>query len=69
MPFDGTTVDLVVSRCVRGFWLAYDRNRYDGAPDAGPQCVGYGTTEDEAILDLMEQIEDIDWDAAGKEQN
>ena len=38
-------------------WTAYDEN-YDGAPDAGPQIVGYGNTEEEALreyrLKLME---------------
>ena len=41
-----------------GFWQAYDADTYDGAEDAGPQCVGYGKTEREAIEDLMEQIEE-----------
>ena len=32
---------------------------YDGAPDAGPhQYVGFGATEDEAVRDLIEQLED-----------
>ena len=31
---------------------------YDGAPDAGPQFVGHGATEAEAIADLKQQIED-----------
>jgi len=28
---------------------------YDGAPDAGFQPIGYGPTEGEAIMDLLEQ--------------
>jgi hypothetical protein len=33
---------------------------YDGAPDAGWQPVGHGRTEDEAIADLVRQIEEYD---------
>lgn len=41
---------------IRDFdWAAYDDNTYDGAPDAGPQCVGYGPTEEAAIADFKEQ--------------
>lgn len=29
-------------------WMAYDDDHYDGAPDAGPQIVGYGATGDQA---------------------
>ncbi len=31
---------------------------YDSDPDAEPQPVGYGYTEQEAIDDLLEQLED-----------
>lgn len=42
---------------VRDFdWSAVDGNTYDGAEDAGPQCIGYGRTEQEAIADLLEQL-------------
>ena len=37
-------------------WCAYDENTYDGAPDAGHQIVGYGTTEREAVADFCEQL-------------
>ena len=37
---------------------AYDDNRYDGAPDAGVQIVGYGETADAAVADLIEQLEE-----------
>lgn len=37
-------------------WCAYDENTYDGAPDAGHQIVGYGSTEHEAIADFREQL-------------
>jgi hypothetical protein len=33
---------------------------YDGAPDAGPQYEGTGRTEEAAIRDLLEQLEDAD---------
>jgi hypothetical protein len=35
-------------------WSCVDNN-YDGAPDAGPQIVGYGRTENEAIEDWLAQ--------------
>lgn len=41
-------------------WSAIDDDRYDGAPDAGPQCVGYGRTEAESIEDLKSQIEELE---------
>lgn len=31
---------------------------YDGAPDAGFQPIGHGATEEAAIADLREQIEE-----------
>lgn len=31
---------------------------YDGAPDAGPQPVGWGATEDEARENLLEQVDE-----------
>jgi hypothetical protein len=37
-------------------FCAYDEDRYDGAPDAGPQNVGWGRTKDEALSDLCEQL-------------
>ena len=40
-------------------WSAVTEN-YDGAPDAGWQPVGHGATEQEAIDDLLEQIEEHD---------
>ena len=36
-------------------WCAYSDD-YDGAPDAGPQVVGWGATEAEAVADLKEKI-------------
>jgi hypothetical protein len=35
-------------------WSAVDDNTYDGAPDSGNRHqIGYGRTEDEAIVDLL----------------
>jgi hypothetical protein len=31
-----------------GTFTCYDQDQYDGAPDAGPQDIGYGKTEEEA---------------------
>lgn len=40
-------------------WSAIDADTYDGAPDTIPACpIGYGATEDAAIADLLDQIED-----------
>jgi hypothetical protein len=39
-------------------WAAYDDDTYDGAPDAGPQIVGTGATEAEAIADFEQQWEE-----------
>jgi hypothetical protein len=38
-------------------WHAYDASTYCGCPDCR-YPVGYGATADEAIADLMEQIEE-----------
>lgn len=39
-------------------WSAVDDDTYDGAPDSGNRNqIGYGATEQEAIADLMEQLE------------
>ena len=43
---------------IRNFdWSAVTED-YDGAPDAGWQPVGHGATEEAAIADLLEQIEE-----------
>ena len=41
-------------------WTAVDDATYDGAPDSGPvaHCQGFGETEDAAICDLFEQLEE-----------
>jgi hypothetical protein len=33
---------------------------YDGAPDAGQQAIGFGTTRDEAVKDLLASRAEID---------
>jgi hypothetical protein len=38
-------------------WSAVDDDTYDGAPDQH-SAIGYGATEEEAIRDLREQLED-----------
>lgn len=43
---------------IRSFdWSAITED-YDGAPDAGRQFIGHGRTEEEAIADLKEQLDD-----------
>lgn len=40
-------------------WSAVDSDTYDGAPDTHPACpIGYGATEGEAIVDLLEHFID-----------
>lgn len=41
-------------------WCTYDADSYDGAEDAGPQAVGYGKTQEEAIADFHEQREALE---------
>jgi hypothetical protein len=42
---------------IRSFdWMAYDADTYDGAPDAGPQTVGYGATKEDAITDFLDDL-------------
>jgi hypothetical protein len=36
-------------------YACIDTNEYDGAPDAGPQLIGRGKTEEEARADFFEQ--------------
>lgn len=42
----------------RGEWVAVDLNTYDGAPDSTGKEYGVGQTEQEAINDLLEQLEE-----------
>lgn len=39
-------------------WMAYDDDKFDGAPDAGRQIVGYGRTKEDALADYREQCDD-----------
>jgi hypothetical protein len=36
-------------------YCAYDSDTYDGAPDARWQCVGWGRTERDAVIDYWTQ--------------
>jgi hypothetical protein len=40
------------------YWTAIFPDIYDGAPDAGRQFMGHGTSEAEAIAELLEQVEE-----------
>jgi hypothetical protein len=40
-------------------WCAYDASTYDGADDAKGQIVGWGATEEAAVLDFNTQWSDI----------
>ena len=44
-------------------WQAH-LDDYDGAPDAGPQYEGTGRTEEDAIKDLLDQLEEADQERA-----
>lgn len=39
-------------------WQAIDADAYDGEKDSKKRQIGYGATEQAAIADLMEQLED-----------
>lgn len=43
-------------------WSAIDQDTYDGAEDSGRRAhtIGYGRTEQEAIDDLLAQLEELD---------
>lgn len=45
---------------IRSFDWSAHLDEYDGAPDAGWQPVGHGTTEREAIENLLLEIEEHD---------
>ena len=53
---------------VRHYDWAAVLDDYDGAPDAGPQYVGTGSTEEAAITDLLNQLEERDEERAEYEQ-
>ena len=38
-------------------YMCVDDDTYDGAPDAGPQLIGRGDTEEESIHDYLDQLE------------
>lgn len=47
--------DITTMRTLIG-WSAYTDD-YDGADDAGPQLIGIGVTEYDAIRDLVNKLE------------
>ena len=50
-------LDIKTEHQPNGEWTAIDRNTYDGAPDAGRAgSIGWGTTEQDAIDDLIEKL-------------
>jgi hypothetical protein len=55
-------VDLETGKNPDGYWYALDRNTYDVDCDQDGyftrSSVGHGKTEQEAIADLLEQLED-----------
>lgn len=48
-------MDIRATRIYHGEWIAVDDDTYDGAEDSPNQC-GVGSTEQEAIEDLMEKL-------------
>lgn len=46
-------------------WIAIDDN-YDGAPDAGAQIVGYGSTEKEAVMDYFDRKDELTCPGCGE---
>jgi hypothetical protein len=48
-------VEIRATRIYAGEWIAVDDDTYDGAEDSPNQC-GVGSTEQEAIDDLMEKM-------------
>ena len=52
-------MDICTDQVPTGEWTAIDRNTYDGAEDAGKaKSMGWGKTEQEAIADLIEKLEE-----------
>jgi hypothetical protein len=39
-------------------WRAYDADSYDGATDSPDPITGYGDTQEAALADLMQNIEE-----------
>lgn len=54
-----TTYNAPPIRCRDYDWICVDEDSYDGAPDAGLQIVGAGRTEEEAIKDFYEQLNNM----------
>lgn len=50
-----------IPRASQWAWSAIDQETYDGADDSKLRHkVGHGATEEEAIADLMEQLEELE---------
>lgn len=54
----GKPVKVRTDKDPTGWWWAIDDSRYDGAPDAGRQLMGYGPTQQDAIDALVLEIEE-----------
>ena len=54
----GKPIKVRTDQAPSGWWWAVDDSRYDGAPDAGRQLMGWGRTEQEAIDELVLEIEE-----------
>lgn len=52
-------MNIITERLYDETWLAYDEDTYDGAPDAAPNPMGWGKTEEEAEADLRHQMEEV----------
>ena len=55
-------------------WQAYDEDTFDVCSDPECSCrrnalVGWGSTEEEAIQDLMDKMEERKADAEGEQEN
>lgn len=55
-----STVHIHTEYLGMGYWTAVDMNSYDGAPEGIHTERGMGETEQEAIHDLLEQLEEAD---------
>lgn len=51
-------MNIRATRIYHGEWIAVDDDTYDGAEDSPNQC-GVGSTEQEAVDDLMEKLNHV----------
>lgn len=52
-----TSMNIIATRIYHGEWIAVDDDTYDGAIDSKSPC-GIGSTEAEAISDLIDKLAD-----------